>query len=73
MKVTGIRSYQTQKVWSLQVDFAEVDRHHAIRLYPDETHIDFANRLHELAENIKHDPHLNSNDRINRPEKAKEE
>jgi len=62
MKVTTIRSWQRQKVWSLQVDFGEVDRHHAISLRPDEDHIDFADRLHELAENIKRDPHLNSND-----------
>ena len=65
MKVTGIRSYQRQKVWSLQIDFAEVDRHHAIRLYPNENHIDFANRLHELADGIKRDPHLKSKEGAN--------
>ena len=61
MKVRGIRSYQRKTVWILRVDFRDVDRYHAIRLYPTETHIEFADRLHELAENIKHDPHLNSN------------
>lgn len=61
-KLTGISAWNTgfgSDTWSLRVEFMDELQNHQISVFPGDTHIELAERLHSLAEAIKNNPKLN--------------